>query len=630
MVQTNHATPAAVLRNPYVRNGLIAAAFLAICTLFLNKIFTSDYGIHLSVGRYIFENGRLPHNEFLVYPWLNQPNNFEEMGFQILLYGFFRLFGSNGVSVLVWAFGTLSYLLIYKALRARDVRPYVILLTMLLFAFPFRIRLQPRPEIIAYLFSSYLIYGLSLFYYRDNRKILYTFPPLFLLWANIHPSTLMGLGILGVYGTQSLVAVVKERFDRAAVKKYLYVPLAVLALCVLAVGAGRHGFDSITTPLRIVGSSVVKSNTSELVSIRESSFFLPFKYLLVTTALFAVAALITWKVKIHDVLLAGTGFKLALQVARGMAFMSLFCVPLLAQSVEGVLRKLEELIEEAEARSRQAEVKQSSKMAGSGKKGRRKAAAGKGNIPRVSLSAIPSRSPLLLVLRYGTFGLFVFLTLIGSCYMYFKTIDTVEHGIGITSHKFSFQATEFLKRLDIKGNMFNFFDVGGFLDWQLHPQKLTFIDGRGAGTEQFNEHQVIIAGFNEIENIFEKYKITYVVTKAADSSGMVLPLINYLYANPDWELVFADGLMLVFMKNMPENRAIIDRYKLPKNVLTEHVVKELIHYTYLGVSKPMVYSIVSRIFMDQRNQAKGTEYRKLAEEFATPPAFVRAIDAVLS
>lgn len=630
MGQASPAMPGDIRLNRYAWNGVIAVAFLAICALFLNKIFTSDYGIHLSVGRYIVENGKIPHTEFWVYPWLNQPTSFKELGFQAIVYLVYKYSGSTGVSLFVWGMATLVWFFLYKALRSRGIRPYVILLSMLLFAFSFRIRLQPRPEIFAYLFSSFLIYGLSLFYYKDNRKIIWAFPFLFLLWANIHPSTLMGLGIVGVYGTQSLVIVAREKFDKAAMKRYLYIPLLVLALCAIATTISRHGVDSITTPLQIISNPTVKAFTSELVSIRDSSFYLPFKYMFAMVVLFGIPAVFLRYVKIHDVILAGYGFRLALQVARGMAFMSLFCVPLLAQSVEGILRKLEELIEEAWARSRGAAEARAIREAGGGKKARRKAAAGKGSAQEAPRSATPPRPSLLLTLRYGAFALFAFLTLIGSCYMYFKTIDVVEHGIGITRHKFSFQAAEFLRGLDIKGNMFNFFDVGGFLDWQLHPEKPTFIDGRGAETPQFLDHQIVTGAAPGIEDVFAKYNITYIVTKAADSSGMVLPLIQYLYVRPEWEVVFADGIMLVFMKNVPENRSIIDRYKVPKTVLADHVIRELIHYTYIGVNKPMVYSIVSRIYMEQRNREKADEYRKIAEEFATPPRFVQAIDAVLS
>jgi len=56
--------------------------------------------------------------------------------------------------------------------------------------------------------------------------------------------------------------------------------------------------------------------------------------------------------------------------------------------------------------------------------------------------------------------------------------------------------------------MFNFFDIGGFLDWQLYPQALTFIDGRTYNQEVFMEHQVVTGAMPGWEKVLEKYGST--------------------------------------------------------------------------------------------------------------------------
>jgi len=135
----------------------------------------------------------------------------------------------------------------------------------------------------------------------------------------------------------------------------------------------------------------------------------------------------------------------------------------------------------------------------------------------------------------------------GAIYQYYKLRDTMEWGSASRS-------TNSLSRRGVSESPrhprehVQLFRPRGFLEWQLHPGKLTFIDGRGAAWPNFSEHQIVTSGMNDTENVFSKYNITYIVTKAADSSGMVLPLVNYLAARPEWELVFADGLSLVFMK----------------------------------------------------------------------------------
>jgi hypothetical protein len=227
-------------------------------------------------------------------------------------------------------------------------------------------------------------------------------------------------------------------------------------------------------------------------------------------------------------------------------------------------------------------------------------------------------------------SLFLMIMGTGAFYQYYKLRDVMEWGIGITEHKFSFKGVEFLKGLDIRGNMFNFFDIGGFLEWQLHPRKLTFIDGRGAGLPQFPEHQIVASGMNGTENVFSKYNITYVAIKAADSSGTVLPLVNYLAVQGDWELVFADGLMLVFVKNIPENRHIVERYRMPKGIINNHIVAELVHYTYLGVSKQFVYSTVANFYRQINDPVNAGRYMEYFREASQEPWIVRAMDRVFS
>jgi hypothetical protein len=178
--------------------------------------------------------------------------------------------------------------------------------------------------------------------------------------------------------------------------------------------------------------------------------------------------------------------------------------------------------------------------------------------------------------------------------------------------------------------MFNFFDIGGFLEWQLYPRKLTFIDGRGAGLPQFPEHQIVTSGMNGTENVFSKYNITYVVIKAVDSSGTVLPLVNYLAVRGDWELVFADGLMLVFVKDIPENRHIIERYRMPKGILNNHIVAELVHYTSLGVNKQFVYSTVANFYRQSNDPVNAGRYTEYFREASQVPWIVQAMDRVFS
>jgi hypothetical protein len=607
-----------IRKNEYLHKILITTFFLLITCLFFNKVFTSDYGIHLSIGKHIVETMKVPDKEFLVYPALNDTMNFEEIGFQVILYLVYSMVGTNGVSVFVWFIAASAFLFLYKSLRAREVNPYIALFTLMIFAVPFRIRLQPRPEIFSYLFCSFLIYACSVFYYKGNRKIIYSIPFLFLLWANIHPATLAGLGIIGAFGTQSLLIAYRERENREVVKNILLIPFGIFILSFLATLMSKHGWDSVVTPIRLVTSTTITQSISEMTSTKNTQFYQYFKYLVFLATVSAFFGLISLRIKIHDILMAFYGLKVGIQIARAMAFMSIFTIPLVACSFDGAIKRIGEYID----RQQENALGEKSEREG---KGRRKKT--KSKTKKVSDAAPKPASPgsrsyarvALLVLWI----LFFASTAGGAYYIHKGMYDQLEQGIGLTEHKFSLRSTEFLRNLDIKGNMFSFFDLGGFLGWKLYPQKLPFIDGRGG--KQFIEHQVVTGALGETEKIFDKYNITYVVTKAADSSGVILPLIKYLTDSPQWELVFADGLTVIYVKNIPENAEIISQYKIPKQTITDHIVKELVHYTFLGVNKLYVYSYVGNIYMIKRDYANALRFFKMAYEIKADPKLAELI-----
>jgi len=173
----------------------------------------------------------------------------------------------------------------------------------------------------------------------------------------------------------------------------------------------------------------------------------------------------------------------------------------------------------------------------------------------------------------------------------------LEYGVGMTEHKFSFAAAEFLRKNPVPGKMFNFFDIGGFLDWQLYPGALTFLDGRTYNSEVFMEHQSVTSAIPGWERTIDKYGINYFVLKAMDSSGMILPIVPALANDPNWSLVFSDGLFLVFVRNTPEFRDYIRLHEVPKGILPQHIIREAYHYMYLGVSPVMAYQTMSNMYM---------------------------------
>jgi hypothetical protein len=345
---------------------------------------------------------------------------------------------------------------------------------------------------------------------------------------------------------------------------------------------------------------------SELTPVKGTGFFVYYK----AAAAFAVVSLCLGlagrRVYLLDLFLFAIAFKGAWDSARAVSMMGLFLAPGASLHLTGFLSEAAGWF--STNPTRKAE-KPNVPARQKGKKGPQPAAA----------PVRPDLHPRFAAAHAILVGVVVLaLVAFGGTTLAFS-FSQLEYGVGITEHKFSFKAAEFLRRNPVPGRMFNFFDIGGFLDWQLYPGALTFIDGRTYNQQVFMEHQSFTGGMPGWQRIVDKYGITYVVLKTMDSSGMILPIVPLLANDPNWALVFSDGLFVVFVRNTPELRGYIKAHEIPKGTLPRHIIREAYHYTFLGVSPVVAYQTMSNMYLllgDRQEAIKSL--RRALEEVNDP------------
>ncbi len=590
---------------PKDRN-IVAFTLLFLITIpMLTKIFTSDFGTHIALGRQTVQARSILDKEFLNYPSLGQAQPNPVWLFQAILYVVFSLGGEYAVSFLLWAITFGIFLLMHRAMVLRGAHPLLAVAALFAFSGFLRIRIQPRPEIFTYFFIALSIFLLTEYYFGRRRRLLYLFPPLMLLWANCHPSYLMGFLLSGAFFLDALIrSAWRKEWSLVHLKEWIVPPLAMVAAGLLLCGINPMGYDSILAPVYAImrgavggaGQDAVMMSISELTPVKGTGFFVYYKAALAAVIVSLILGAFGRKVYLLDLLLFAISFKGAWDSARAVSMMGLFLSPGISLHVTAFLERVRDWSAERE----RLETAKREKERGKGKSGGK--AGGKGGKQgRPADRYLPSprgngRHPRRWFRPAAA-------TLIGASFLLFGGItlgfsfSQLEYGIGVTEHKFSFKAAEFLRKNPISGKMFNFFDIGGFLDWQLYPQALTFTDGRTYNTKVFMEHQTVTGGMPGWKDVLNRYGVTYIVTKTMDSSGMILPLIPILANDPEWALVFADGLFVVFVRNGPENRALIERNRLSGRVLPEHIIREAYHYMYLGISPVHAYQTMSNMYM---------------------------------
>jgi len=117
-------------------------------------------------------------------------------------------------------------------------------------------------------------------------------------------------------------------------------------------------------------------------------------------------------------------------------------------------------------------------------------------------------------------------------------------------------AVEFLKKETLYGNMFDNDEFGDYIIYAAWPQYKVFFDGRSDmyGTDIAKEYLRVVRFKHGWEKIIEKYNITWIIYNANSVFS------RFLLQNDDWKLIYADKVANIFLKNIPENQRLIEKY----------------------------------------------------------------------
>jgi hypothetical protein len=127
-------------------------------------------------------------------------------------------------------------------------------------------------------------------------------------------------------------------------------------------------------------------------------------------------------------------------------------------------------------------------------------------------------------------------------------------------------AADFIEAQGLKGPRFNLYNEGGYLIWRFWPKDKVFIDGRSEvyPPEVIQEHIDIVKGGEAWARLVdEKYGIDHFLLayRPEELARNIEPLIRILMER-NWVLVYWDDAALIFVRNVPGNKEIIERYGL--------------------------------------------------------------------
>lgn len=506
--------------------GLVTFAFIFIYHTY--PLGLSDFWWHLNTGRWIWSHGEMPVDDPFLFTSIPPPDARQYLilrGYplsQLLFFGAYTAAGLYALVVLKGVLMTLFYGLLWNHFRRSGLHPLLALaivavLPLLFFRFD-----ELRPQVFSFIFTLVVLQLIEQFLAAEKtgaaqKYFLFLFPAIMLAWANLHRGFIIGIGILFVYLFAAWIARKRNPLSGGVYRRLLIMAIFSSGISLInpvGITATWASFTEISGPF----SQVIDEF---LGTLRYFAFIgmKPVGYLVVATAVIPALALLFKRREIslaHWLLLGaflGAGilsFRFSLlMVAVVLAIASIY----FAQDLNRWLLRAK-------------------------------------GIPVILLWCLSAG--LLANVASSRTSLFS---------------DALETGVIPSS------AVDYLTQSQPAGNIFNYFEYGGYMSWRLYPQKI-FIDQRNLSWDTYEKYSQCWRG--DYAGVFAEYQIGVVFYPVYEKpSGKLSRLVGGLLNDAQWGVGYYDGRDIIFLRtDINGNLALLNKPAIIKNI-RENIARSL-------------------------------------------------------
>ncbi|MGA1839195.1 MAG: hypothetical protein ACMUIU_01100 [bacterium] len=498
-----------------VRRLVIISFFLIIIFFGLFKVVNFDFGWHLKTGEYIYTSKSIPKQDIFSYiaagnKWIDS-----HWLFQLVLYLFYSIGGTNGVVllrilVLLLAFGFLFYTI---------YRQEYFLVSILISIFALFISFQRfllRPEIFTFLFLTVFFYFTERFS-KHPRLSLVIIPLCQIVWANMHGLYVLGIIFLLFYLLGDLFQMLLSRYISVVPKVEIspgeWKQKGVLfCLTCIASLINANGKDGILYPYKIFyelrTKTTVFSRVTELIS-PFSAKHLPFPDPSIIYKIFLALSVLAIicnikRFRLGHILPYGAFMYLSFLAIRNMPLFAIIATPVTIKNINDILDFLRKKTEKWPlARS----------------------------VFSLSISSCFILFAVFVCVFIANNGIYKRLN-------YLRTF-----GIGESDY-YPSEAVNYLKDKDIEGNIFNSSDIGGYLIWKIYPRKQVSLDGRWEVYGDFVNNIQYLQSPLYFTQLTAKYNIHAIILHKR--SWEIQLMGPWLQRSPYWRLTKNTNNAIVF------------------------------------------------------------------------------------
>ncbi len=333
-----------MLKNLTTQRLMVAILFILLFAMAVRIPLDTDTWWHLRSGEYILAHRSVPLTDPFSLTRLDQPWIDHSWGSQIIMYGFYRLFGGAGqpgdggnvgLAVYTALLATAGMVFVYQMCEGNVyLRAFVVILAAATAA----VFWSARPQMTSFFLSTVILYLLYL-YKRRRVDRLWLIPIIMLIWVNLHSG--FAIGFILLFGTIA-GEVLGRLFDGKNPDVLTWphigklVAITVLALVVLVVNPNTT--QMWTYPFRTVGIGVLQQYIQEWASPdfhRRETW--PFVLMLLGTL--AAVGLSGKRIDWTDLVLVGGTAFMSLYAGRNISTFAVVAAPVLSRHVNVILEE---------------------------------------------------------------------------------------------------------------------------------------------------------------------------------------------------------------------------------------------------------------------------------------------------
>jgi hypothetical protein len=513
---------------PSLADIMFVSLFLLL-SFFINKglLNDCDTGYHIRAGEYIIDTLSIPKHDIFSFISPPLPWTAHEWLSEVIMAAIHRAAGLTGIVIFFSFMISLVYYLMFRIIRAYNGNILAASFITLLVLVTSQMHWLARPHIFS-LVLMVVWYCLLDKYQYQHEDYLYLLAPMMLLWVNLHGGFLAGFILIGIYLVGNFVMFITSEDSKRDLHREKARKLGLLTVvCLLVCLINPYTYHILLFPFKLTSNKFLMDHVSEFLSPNfhiASIIFFEF-FMLLALTLFALSRI---RLNIIEITMVILFTHMSLYSVRYIPLFAIIIAPVLVRQAEHILKRAD------------------GKFAGFLRKR-------SSNISTIDASARGCLWPIFAVV------LVVFAAAKGK----------TEHNFNEKAKPVA--AVEFLKKETLHGNMFDNDEFGDYIIYAAWPQYKVFFDGRSDmyGTDIFKEYYKIIYFKQGWEKTIEKYDITWIIYNANSVFS------RFLLQNDDWKLIYADRVANIFLKDIPENQSLIEKYSNVEPVIEEDTEDEI-------------------------------------------------------